>query len=182
MLGNGHAILMAREVVADEPFIVCWGDDFFESRVPVAKQLIEAYGRCRSSVIGVLPVSPDKFQKYGMMKPAGPIRGKTFRISGIIEKPDPKRSPSPYAMIGGAVLTPDIFRYLEKAKPSSNGEIVYTDGINALVKKQPVFAHELTGRWWDTGDKAEYIKANIHFALKHPELSSAIRDYINKPY
>lgn len=182
MLGNGHAILMAKEVVGDEPFVMCWGDDFFEAKIPAPKQLIEAFRRYRSSIIGVLPVPTERISKYGMMKPAGKITGKTFRISQIIEKPAPEKAPSSFAMLGGAVFTPEIFRALEKAKPSLHGEIYYVDGVNILARRERVYAHQLTGRWWDTGDKAEYIKANIHFALQHKDLRDSIRAYIKKPY
>ncbi len=182
MLGNGHAVLMAKEVVGDEPFLLCWGDDFFESKVPVARQLINAYDRCQASVIGALPVARDTYHKYGMMKPRGKITKKTFQISGIVEKPSTGKSPSAYGMFGGAVLTPDIFRYLEKAKPTHNGEIVYTEGVSLLARQQPVFAHHLEGRWWDTGDKAEYIKANIHFALQHKDLKDSVREFLKNPY
>ena len=182
MLGNGHAILMAKEVVGDEPFLMCWGDDFFESRVPVAKQLIEAYQRYHSTIIGCLPVKPELVHKYGMMKPKADAKGKTFQINGIIEKPSPEKAPSPYAMFGGAILTPKIFTYLERAKPSLNGEIYYVDGINLLAKRERIYAHQLNGRYWDTGDKAEYMKANIHFALQHKELREPIKAFLKKPY
>lgn len=182
MLGNGHAILMAKEVIDDEPFLMCWGDEFIESKVPVAKQLIDTYHRTHSSVIGVMPVTEDKFSKYGMMKPFDTVRSKTFRIRGIVEKPEQAKSPSKFAMLGGAVFTPEIFRSLERAKPTLHGEIYYVDGVNILTKREKVFAHQLTGRWWDTGNKAEYIKANIHFALQHPDLREQIRNYIKKPY
>lgn len=182
MLGNGHAILMAKEIVGDEPFLMCWGDEFIESKVPVAKQLIDAYYRQRSSVIGVMPVAEDKFSKYGMMRPHGPVKKKTFRIKGIVEKPEQAKSPSKYAMLGGAVFTPEIFRSLEKAKPSLGGEIYYVDGVNILTAHEKVYACQLNGRWWDTGNKAEYIKANIHFALQHKDLRESIRAYLKKPY
>ncbi len=181
-LGNGHAILMAKEVVGDEPFMLCWGDDFFESRIPVARQLMDAYRRHRRTIIGVYPVREDRLHKYGIVKPKSQPRGKTFSISGIIEKPAAGEAPSTFGMFGGAILTPDFFRYLEKAKPTAAGEIVYTEGINLMAKHLPVYAHQLSGRYWDTGDKAEYIKANIHFALQHKDLREAIRAYIKKPY
>lgn len=180
MLGNGHAVLMAKEVVGDEPFLLCWGDDFFESRVPVAKQLIDAYHRYQASIIGVLPIEKNRFHKYGMMKPRGTIKGKTFRISGIVEKPTPNKSPSNFGMFGGAVLTPEIFTYLQQAKPSHRGELYYTAGINLMAQKQKIYAHHLIGQYWDTGDKVEYIKANIHFALQHPELGSKIKTFIQE--
>lgn len=182
MLGNGHAILMAKEVVGDEPFLLCWGDDFFESKVPVAKQLINAFHRYRASVIGVYPVATERIHKYGMMKPRGKISGKTFRISGIIEKPQPEKAPSNFGMFGGAVLTPEIFALLERVKPSMGGEILYTDAVSALARRERVFAHQLDGRYWDTGDKIEYMKANIHFALKHRDLRGPIEEFLNNPY
>lgn len=179
MLGNGHAILMAKEVVGDEPFFMCWGDDFFESRVPVAKQLIDAFHERQSTIIGAYPVAPERVQKYGIIKPKGKVTTTTFAMAGIVEKPKPAQAPSTFGMFGGAVLTPDIFRYLEKAKPTVGGEIVYVDGINALAKRQPVFAHQLQGRYWDTGDKAEYMKANIHFALQHKDLKDSIASFLH---
>lgn len=182
MLGNGHAILMAKEVVGDEPFLMCWGDEFIESRIPAAKQLIDTYYRHRTSIIGVMPVAEDKFTKYGMMRPAGKIGGKTFQISGIVEKPEQSKSPSRFAMMGGAVFTPEIFRSIERAKPSLHGEIYYVDGVNILTRREKVLAHQLAGRWWDTGNKAEYIKANIHFALQHKDLREPIRAFIKKPF
>lgn len=185
MLGNGHAILMAKEVVGDDPFFMCWGDELVESRVPVAKQLIDAFSRCQSSVVGVMPVPEEKFHKYGMMRPYDSKRAvakKTFRIKGIVEKPAPGTSPSKYAMLGGAIFTPEIFRAIERAKPSLGGEVYYVDGVNILTRREQVYAHQLTGRWWDTGSKAEYIKANIHFALQHKELRDSVREYLHKPY
>jgi UTP--glucose-1-phosphate uridylyltransferase len=176
---------MAKEVVGDEPFFMCWGDEFIESRVPIARQLIDAYARYKSSVVGVMAVPEEKFHKYGMMRPYDSKKGvanKTFRIKGIIEKPVAGKSPSKYAMMGGAVFTPEIFRALEKAKPSLGGEIYYVDGVNILTRRERVYAHQITGKWWDTGSKAEYIKANIHFALQHKDLRDSIRAYIRKPY
>lgn len=178
MLGNGHAILMAKEVIGDEPFVMCWGDDFFESKVPAAKQLMNTYYRYGSSIIGVLPIPSERVHKYGMMQPVGRISGKTFRIRKIVEKPSLGKAPSPFAMLGGAVFTPEIFRSLERAKPSLQGEIYYVDGVNILARRERVYAHQLTGRWWDTGDKAEYIKANIHFALKHQDIKDSIKDFL----
>ncbi len=182
MLGNGHAILMAKEVVGDEPFLMCWGDEFIEAKISPATQLVETYNHYGTSIIGVMPVPEEKFSKYGMMKPTGKIESKTFRISGIVEKPEQAKSPSKYAMMGGAIFTPEIFRSLEHAKPSLQGEIYYVDGVNILTKHEKVHAHQLTGRWWDSGNKAEYIKANIHFALQHKELKDSIREFIKQQH
>ncbi len=179
-LGNGHAILMAKEVVGDEPFFMCWGDDFFESPVPVAKQLIDAFYERGSDVVGVFPVAEERLHKYGIVRPRKTISGQTFEISGIVEKPEAKKAPSNLGMFGGAVFTPAIFNCLEKIKPKVGGEIVYVDGLNMLAKRERVFAHQLTGRYWDCGDKAEYMKANIHFALQHKEVGDSIRTYLQE--
>lgn len=180
MLGNGHALMMAREVIDDEPFVLCWGDDVIESRQPAIGQLIDAYKQHRGSIIGVMPVKPELACRYGIVRPAGRVNSKTFRISGLVEKPPNDQAPSPYGIFGRYVLTPRIFHWLEKTKPTPAGEIFLTDALNMLARREPTFAHLMRGRYWDCGNKVEYIKANIHYALANPkwrpELIKFMRD------
>lgn len=181
MLGNGHALLMAREVVGDEPFAFCYGDDIMVSRVPAIRQLINAFHRQRSTVVGTMPVKPELAHRYGMLKPKAEIRGKTFRVAAIVEKPKNEAAPSRFANFGRYVFTPAIFDYLAKAKPGKSGEIYLTDAVNLMARQTPVFAYQMTGRYFDCGNKLEYLKANIFMALQRPELKRDIRAYLRRP-
>jgi len=182
MLGNGHALLMAREVVGDEPFAMAFGDDVMEARRPAIGQLIDAYRRRHGSIIGTMPVSPEAAHRYGIIKPAGRIVGKNFRVAGVVEKPKSGTAPSRFAVYGRYVFSPKIFHYLEKAKPSLNGEIFIADAVNLMARREPVYAQQMIGRYFDCGSKTEYIKANIHFALQHRDIQKEIRSFIRKPY
>lgn len=177
MLGNGHALLMAREVIGDEPFAFSYGDDIIESRVPAIKQLIGAYNQKKATIIGTMPVEEQLAHRFGIVSPVGGIKSKTFAIKEVIEKPQGK-PPSRFANFGKYIFTPDIFEYLAKAKPSRGGELYIADAVNLMAKKRPVFAHHMIGEYFDCGNKLEYIKANIHFAIKHPELRQDVREFI----
>ncbi len=180
MLGNADALYMAKDIVGDEPFAFSYGDDIIHGRTPAIKQLISVYARTKSTVIGTMKVRPDAAHRYGIMKPAGPIRGKTFRVSAVVEKPK-GAPPSLHFSPGRYVFTPDIFGYIERLKPSINGEVFITEAVNLMAKRRPVFAHQLTGRYFDCGSKREYVKANIYFALQHRELQRDIRAYLSHP-
>lgn len=180
MLGNGHALLMAREVVGDEPFAFSYGDDIMVSKVPAIRQVINAYHKHPGIVLGVQPVPLELAPRFGMLKPKGPIRGKTFASSGVIEKPKPDASPSNYANFGRYVFTSEIFPYIERTKPQPNGEIFLANAVNAYAQRRPFYGHVMEGQYYDCGNKLEYIKANIHFALRHPELKSEVRAFIRK--
>ncbi|MEK7537980.1 MAG: UTP--glucose-1-phosphate uridylyltransferase [Patescibacteria group bacterium] len=179
-LGNANALLCAREIVGDEPFAFSYGDDIIDSRRPAIRQLIDVYQRRRSTIIGTMKVRPELAHRYGIMKPAGPIKGHTFRVAGIVEKPK-ENPPSLQFSPGRFVLTPDIFDYITKLKPGHGGELFLVDAVAAMARRRPVYAHQMTGRYFDCGSKTEYVKANIFFALKHPDLRDQIRAYIKKP-
>lgn len=180
MLGNANALLCAREIVGDEPFAFSYGDDIIDSRRPAIKQLIEVYQQRHSTVIGTMKVRPELAHRYGIMKPAGPIRGKTFRVAGIVEKPK-ENPPSLQFSPGRFILTPDIFDYITKLKPGHGGELFLADAVAAMARRKPVYAHQMTGRYFDCGSKTEYVKANIFYALQHPDLRQQIKAYLKKP-
>jgi len=178
MLGNGHALLMAKEIVGDEPFAFSFGDDIVVARQPAIGQLIESYRRYRAPIIGTMKVSEELVSQYGIVKPKTVAKGKTFAITGIDEKPARDKAPSLHAVTGRYVFTPDIFRYLERAKPSRNGEIYIADAVNLLARRSKLYAQEIRGTYFDCGNKLEYMKANIHFALQRPDLRTDIKHYL----
>ncbi|MBI2985011.1 MAG: UTP--glucose-1-phosphate uridylyltransferase [Candidatus Kerfeldbacteria bacterium] len=180
MLGIANALYMAKELIGDEPFAFSYGDDIIHARTPAIKQLFDTYRRTRSTVTGTMKVSPDLAHRYGIMQPLGRVTGKTFRIKSIIEKPKGS-PPSLHFSPGRYVFTPDIFRYIEKTKPTINGEVFLVESVNLLARRRPVYAHQMSGRYFDCGSKREYVKANIYFALQHRELRHDIRAYLRKP-
>lgn len=176
-LGNANALYMAKEIVGNEPFAFSYGDDIIESRVPAIKQLIDVYHQKHSTVIGTMKVAAENAHRYGIMKPAGKITGPTFRIKGVVEKPI-GTPPSLQFSPGRYIFTPEIFDYIERTKPARNGEVFITDAVTLMLKKKPVFAHEMQGRYYDCGNKLEYVKANIHYALRHRDLRDDVRAFI----
>lgn len=179
-LGTGHALMMARELIGDEPFAFTYGDDIIVSKVPAIRQLVNVFHKQHASVIGTLPVPSGQAHRYGIMKPHGTIRGRTFRIEGLTEKPKNEEAPSRFFSPGRMILTPEIFDYIEKVK-LRGGEMYLADAVNLMARRRPVFAHHMVGRYFDCGSKTEYVKANIYFALKHHDISPEIHRFLKRP-
>ncbi len=177
-LGLGHAVLQAQNVVGDEPFMVFGGDDIVESTVPAAKQLMEVAKQYEASVIGVMEVEPSAVSLYGIIDVAEQLSERVARLKDIIEKPEPSTAPSRLAVGGRWLFTPEIFDCLERTAPSAGGEIQLTDAIRLLISKQSVYARQFEGTYRDCGNKTEYIKTMIAFALKHPDIGPDIQRYI----
>jgi UTP--glucose-1-phosphate uridylyltransferase len=178
-LGNGHAVLCAREFIGDEPFAVLWGDDFVSAEPPRARQLLDVYERHGGSVITVFQsTNPEDTKKYGIVQGRQVEPGVT-RVESVVEKPGSEKAPSNLASIGGYIFTPAILPILEKLAPAQGGEIWLVDAINQLAQQAPVFACEYRhGRYYDCGNKLEWLKANIEFALRRPELADGLREYL----
>jgi UTP--glucose-1-phosphate uridylyltransferase len=176
-LGNGHAVLCAREVVGNEPFAVAWGDDLVDSDVPCMKQMLEVFEKYQGPVIATMRVPQEHISDYGII--AGEqIEDKVWRISSIVEKPEAASAPSNIAAVKGYILTPDIFDVLENQQPGKGGEIWLTDAINILAQKRPVYAYEFDGHRFDVGDKLGFLKATVHFALKNGVFCDEFRTYL----
>ena len=176
-LGLGHAILCAMPVIGDQPFAVVLADDLIDGKPPVLKQMAAIFARRGRSLIGVQNVGRQETRQYGIVKLAA--RSKSpHRISGIIEKPDPRLAPSTLGVVGRYILTPRIFHHLLRLKPGAGGEIQLTDGIAGLLGDEDVFAYEFDGVRYDCGSKLGYLKANIAFALKHHEVATEFRNYL----
>ena len=168
-LGLGHAVLCARDVVRDEPFAVMVGDDLMFGMTPGIKQLIDVAASERLPVIGVMEVPADKVNRYGIISGEEFAPG-IFKVSKLVEKPKLGEAPSRLAIVGRYVLTPDIFRCLEQMKPGHGGEIQLTDALQMLADDRGLLAVKIRGMRFDAGDWAEYLTANIYFALQDEEL------------
>ena len=168
-LGLGHAVLCARELVGDEPFAVMVGDDLMFSGVPGIGQLIEVAMAEKMPVIGVMEVPWEKVSRYGIIDGEEVAPG-VYRVRDMVEKPKREDAPSRMAIVGRYVLTPDIFDYLEKVKPGHGGEIQLTDALQAMAKDRGMMAVRMAGMRFDAGDWAEFLSANVYFALPDESL------------
>lgn len=179
-LGNGHALLCAKEFIQDEPFAFSDGDSIIDAKTPVIKQLLKVFYKEKSSVIGVQKIENKKaMQKYGNVYGKF-LKDHTYRISSFREKP-PLEEVSPHGLIVGGmryIFTKDIWAYLEKQGHGKDGEIWVADAANSLCKRKPFFAYEYEGKYFDTGDKLALLKTALHFALKDPEMSQEIQSFI----
>jgi UTP--glucose-1-phosphate uridylyltransferase len=184
-LGLGHAVLMAKDLVGNEPFAVLLGDDIVINNAnPATKQLMKvSTENDGSAVIGVMEVPKSETQKYGIVK-GDMINERTLRMTGMVEKPKPEDAPTNLATPGRYILTPEIFSILETIPRGAGNEYQLTDAINVLCQKRSVFAHKFEGERFDTGSIHGYLDATIDFALKDPEyrekLLASVRYRFNK--
>lgn len=168
-LGLGHAILCAKGIVRDDPFAIMVGDDLMFGGVPGIGQLIDVYMSEKMPVVGVMEVPWEKVNKYGIIDGEEVAPG-VYRVTDMVEKPKREDAPSRLAIVGRYVLTPDIFEYLEMVEPGQGGEIQLTDAMRALTKDHGMMAVRMAGMRFDAGDWAEYLSANIYFALQDEDL------------
>ncbi len=178
-LGLGHAILVTKELIGDEPFAVFLPDDIIQARVPAMKQMIEVYNRYQNSVIAVEPVAKKDTKAYGIIKPKQ-VEDRVYQVMSLVEKPEPKDAPSNLAIVGRYLLTPEIFGMLEKTAPGKGGEIQLTDGLRLLLEKQPIYAYQFEGIRYDTGMPLGFLKASVEFALNRPDIGAKFRDYLRQ--
>jgi UTP--glucose-1-phosphate uridylyltransferase len=176
-LGLGHAVLCAKHVVGNDPFAVILADDLIDGNPSTLGQMVDCFEQTGSSILGVEPVAPSETASYGIVD-ADESNGPLVKIRGIVEKPDPADAPSNLAVVGRYILKPAIFDCLENVRPGKGGEIQLTDGIAALLASEPVLAYRYHGIRYDCGSKLGYMKANVEFALRHPEIGEAFRQYL----
>ncbi len=181
-MGLGHAVLVTEPFVGDEPFGVFLGDDIIASKKPVMRQLLEIFLERQASVLAVLEVPGEAVSRYGVVsvEPTGDSQGRLFRITDLVEKPSPDQAPSNLAIIGRYLLTPRVFPALQNTPPGKGGEIQLTDGLRRLLTKEPVYAYRFEGTRYDAGNKLEYLKATVEFALQRDDVADAFRSYLQQ--
>lgn len=180
MKGSGHAILLAKAFVGNEPFGVIYGDDVvYNPSSPALSQLIKAYETTGKTIVGCQNVPREEAIKYGVVQP-GLVKGRYTEIKGFVEKPPIDKLPSTLASMGRYVLTPDIFDILETTPPSPNGEIYLTDAILTLANTSGAYAYDFEGKRYDVGDKVGYIEASIEYGLRDDSINAKLKDYLKK--
>jgi UTP--glucose-1-phosphate uridylyltransferase len=178
-LGLGHAVLMARDLVGDEPFAVMLGDDIIDSAVPCMKQMVEVFERYQGPVIAVHQVPRSEISAYGVIDGVPePDNDRVYRIRDLVEKPPAEAAPSDLAIIGRYILTPDIFEALATTPRDAAGEIQLTNGLRTLRAQRPMYGYRFEGVRHDAGNKLGFLKATVEFALKRDDLGGPFREYL----
>jgi len=179
-LGLGHAVLVTKALVGDEPFAVILGDDVIDATPPALRQMIDVFERVKGPVLLVERVPREDVSSYGIVAidESADMGPGVYRIEDLVEKPRIDEAPSNLAIVGRYILTPDIFPALESVAADRSGEIQLTNGLRLLLRQRPIYACEVTGVRHDTGNKLGFLKALVYFALKRPELAGPFRDYL----
>jgi len=178
--GDGHAILCAKELIKDEAFAVLFGDDIYDSKTPALAQLIEQYKKHKSPIIALEKVPKKETDKYGIVAGKKQTDG-SFKIEKLVEKPSTQNAPSNMAITGKYIITPELLKTLENAPVTKkDGELRLINGMQEFVKKSAIYGYEIQGQRFDTGDKLGYLKAIVHFGLKHKKLKKDFKNFLKE--
>lgn len=180
-MGLGHAVLCAKQAVGNEAFFVHLADDLIHSDVGCLKQMRGHFEKFGASVLGVETVPPDQTGSYGIVATQQESSG-AQRVTRIVEKPKPADAPSNLAVVGRYILTPAIFEKLERTQRGAGGEIQLTDGIASLMADEPVHVLPFKGTRYDCGSKIGYLRATVEYGLRHPDLGSPFREYLESSF
>ncbi|OLD91630.1 MAG: UTP--glucose-1-phosphate uridylyltransferase [Chloroflexi bacterium 13_1_20CM_4_66_15] len=176
-LGLGHAVLMAKDVVGNEPFAVFLADDIIRSQTPVIKQMMEVYAQQQVSVLALQRVEPEQVSRYGVVKVAQ-SDGRIHEVVDMVEKPDPAKAPSNLAILGRYLLKPSIFGILETTHEGVGGEIQLTDALRTMAQQEKMLGLEFDGTYFDVGTVSGFLKTSIAFALERPGLREELLSYL----
>jgi len=176
-LGLGHAVGVAEDHVAGEPFAVLLGDDIMREGNPLLQEMLKVHERYGRSVIAVQEVPREDISLYGAIRPEF-VEERLARVVSIVEKPAPEEAPSNLAAIGRYVLTPEIFDALRATPPGKGGEIQLTDAINILAQEQAVYAYVFENGRFDVGNKLDYLRATLELAIDREDLREGLRAYL----
>ena len=178
-LGLGHAVLMAKELVGNEPFCVLLPDDIVDADVPCMKQMVEAFNETQSTILGSEVVAGPAISAYGCLDcTVDPNNPQLLAVKGMVEKPKFEEAPSQNAIIGRYILTPRIFEMIEGITPGAGGELQLTDAIKALLQYEKVYGFSYVGKRHDAGDKQGFLRATVELALKRPDLGPSFREWL----
>src|SRR5579859_2106657 len=181
-LGLGHAVLMARELVGNEPFAVLLADDVIDAEKPCLKQMMEVFEESQCSIIATQEINGPAISSYGVLdaqRIEGKFNGRAYNVRNLVEKPKAEEAPSNLAIIGRYILTPTIFETLERTPLGAGGELQLTDGLRGLLSAgESIYGYTFEGKRHDTGDKLGFLKATVEFALKRSDMGPDFANYL----
>ncbi len=178
-LGLGHAVLTAEPVVGAEPFVVSLGDIIIQTDINVISEMKDLYKKFGKSIVAVYEVPKDEVYKYGIVS-GKEIEDDIFLIENMVEKPDPESAPSNLAILGRYLFTPTIFEKLKNTKPGKGGEVQLTDAMKMLLEEEAVYAYKVKAKVYDTGNKLDYLKTIVEFALQREELREDFFEFLKE--
>ncbi len=177
--GLGDAVYYARHHIGDEPFAVLLGDTIIQSVIPVTQQLIDIYNQYRQTILAVEAVPRDKVSRYGIVG-GEPVSDRILKVSQLVEKPPVDRSPSNLAIAGRYILTPEIFKALEKTSPGLHDELQLTDAMRILLERENIHSYTIEGKRYDIGNKMDYLKTMVEFGLSRKEFSEPFLEFLKE--
>lgn len=177
--GLGHAVLVAKQFIGNEPFAVLLGDDVVVSKQPCLGQMLKQFDKYQASILGVQTVEREVVSKYGIIA-GNQVEDRVYKVADMVEKPRVEEAPSQVAVLGRYIITPEIFDYLETQEAGCGGEIQLTDALKRLAKDQEMYAYDFKGHRYDVGSKMGFLQANIEFALRRSELRDELKEYLGK--
>ncbi|MDF2821511.1 MAG: UTP--glucose-phosphate uridylyltransferase [Clostridiales bacterium] len=177
--GLGHAILMCKSMVGNEPFAVLLGDDLVVSKTPCLKQLIDIFEEQQATILGVQEVEKSQVSKYGIIE-CKDVSKVMSEVIDLVEKPCTQHAPSNIAILGRYIITPRIFEFLENQEAGAKNEIQLTDSLKRLSEVERIFSYKFTGKRYDVGNKQGFLEANIEFALRRKDLRDDLLEYLNR--
>ncbi len=176
--GDGHALLQAMKLAGDSAVAVSFGDDVIDSPTPALAQLMNIYKTCNAPVIAIKSLPKEVIPSYGNVA-VEKISSNLYKIKKIIEKPSPGQIQSNLVIVGKYILTPEVFDYLKKAKPSEKGEIILGEVFDQMLSDGcPMYGYEVKGEWLECGDKLKWLKSFLYLSLKDPIFGKELRDYL----
>jgi UTP--glucose-1-phosphate uridylyltransferase len=178
-LGDGHALLQAAHLVDDdESVLIIFGDCIYDSQVPASRQLIDAYEKYRTPIIGLSEVALEDVSKFGVIG-GEKVDEHDWKVTHMVEKPKPEEAPSRAVAVGKYIITHEVFQVLSTMESGKSGEIRLADAFDSMLEQgMPLYGRMLEGAWLDTGDKFNFLKTTIHFGLKHGEVGEKLRQYL----
>jgi UTP--glucose-1-phosphate uridylyltransferase len=177
--GLGDAVLCAKDIIGDEPFLVLLGDDLVDSSVPCSKQMIDVFAKQNKSVVALMRVSDDDVPKFGICG-GHALEDRVYNLDTMVEKPTLAEAPSNLAIVGRYILKPSIFKYLEEIELGKGGELQLTDAMARMMKVEGFVGYEFTGDRYDAGDKFGFLQANLAYGLKRRDIAPKLRAYMRE--
>jgi len=177
-LGDGHALLQASKSLQDEAVAVSFGDDVVDSQEPALLQLMNVFSTCNAPVVALKSMPRHLIGSYGNVS-VEKIANHLYKIKKIVEKPDPAQIQSDLVIVGKYVLTPEVFDYLKKAKPSEKGEVILGEVFDAMLNDgKTIYGYELKGEWLECGDKLKWLKSFFYMSLRDERFGKELKEYI----
>lgn len=179
-LGDGHAVLQAKNLVKKEPSLVLFGDDIVDAKTPCSWQLIRIFKKCQKPIIALYKLPKEKLSSYGIVK-VEKVGPRLYKIKGIEEKPPIDQAPSNLAIVGKYIIDSDVFNFLENTPSQTKGEIRLAGAFNEMIKKGlTIYGYEFEGQWLECGNKLAYLKSNFYLSLKHPQFGKELKKFLKE--